>query len=239
MPELTLTKTNFDAFFVYATMAHPDNERYREEFIASQVIHCNQNLTSEDADLHIPKSIMSVLINSPSLENVTERASKSAYGGAVAGDILLYIAEMHLTGHKEPSVRKAVYLAEDYLANAVDGYGKKGATSNISIRKCWEEYKTVAHLWAAFRVCQLTPDKDFSNLYDTLFGDNLGQFLAIAEAYRHFGEVFKPSRIKSQESLLPKNKTWRVPEDYKLPSINLGVTGMSKWMVARLKTFKN
>lgn len=242
MPDLEISKSSFDALVVYAAMAHPSDECYRDEFLAAMVARCLLEAADENKeDIEIPASIVRILLNAPSYEDIVERATNSAKKGSIAGDILDYIAQMHFTGHKQPSVRKAVYVAEDYLSNAVNGYGEKSGSSNIFIYKCWDEYKTVAHLWAAFRVRQFASQQQknngFFNLEEPLCGDYLDKFLTVAEVFRIFGEGFAPPIVKSHESLLPKDETWKVPESYSLPNVYLSIQDMPDWIVKRLKGY--
>ena len=169
-----------------------------------------------------------ILLNASSYEDTVERAVKASKKGSVAGDILDYVAQMYFTGHKQPSVRKAVYVAEKYLSNAVDGYSKKSGSSSIFIYECWKEYKTVAHLWAAFRVLQFSNQEEENkhilnndNPLLQLHNRGLDKFLAIAEAFRNFGESYISPIIKSHELLLPPGETWKVPDSYSLPSFCL------------------
>ena len=123
-------------------MAHPSNAHYRNEFVAASVLRVILDGEDSNDDIQIPSSVLRVLLNAPSYEEILKRAcKKAAEKGSVAGDILDYIAQMRLTGHEQPSVRKAVYVAEDYLSKAVNGYGKKSGSSNIFIYKCWDELK--------------------------------------------------------------------------------------------------
>jgi hypothetical protein len=239
MPDLELNGNSFDAFWMYASMAHPDNERYREELVAALVCRCilDSKNDEDSGDVEIPGSVLRTLLNAPSYENVIKRATNAADGGSVAGDVLLYVAEMHLTKHKEPSVRKAIYLAEDYLANAANGYGKKGASSDISIRKHWEKYKPVAHLWAAMRMLQLKENNPHAFEFGIMLTDGLELFLAIAEGFRNFGEKFVPSRPKNPESILARDKTWKVPSSYLLPDVYLSIQELPDWMIERLAKY--
>lgn len=237
MPNLNISGNWTDFFWVYAAMAYPLDERQRNEFVASSVVRVVLDAEAGDDDIEIPSSILRVLLNAPDYENIASRACKAADKGAVAGDVLDYIAQMHFTGYKQPSVRKAIFVAEEYLSYAVNGLGEKGGSSNIFIYDCWGKYKTVAHLWAAFRVCQLTPNENFPKLAGTLFGDELGVFLAIAEKFRRFGESFIPPVVKSRETLLPQGETWKVPESYSLPDFSMWIQEMPWWMAQCLNEY--
>jgi hypothetical protein len=236
VPNLHISGNPFDFFFVYASMAHPQNELHRDEFVASLITRV---MTEENCEFEIetPVSVLRVLLNAPSLEEIVKRASDAARKGSVAGDLLCFVAEMCMTGCDRPSIRKAIYMTEGYFSNALDGHGKEFSAKRSFIYECWKEYKSVAHLWAAKRVCLLSPS--MPSLYETLFGDDLAKFLAFAEAFRIFGENYIQPYTKPCEPLLPHQETWKVPEGFTLPKVNLWIEELPEWMIERLKTYKS
>ncbi len=238
MPYLDLSGSIYDPFFLLAAMAYPDNEQSREEFIAASVYHAEILASENDDCITTPSNLLRVILNAPSYETVMERLSSTAHGGATAGDILLYIAEMKLTGHEEPSVRKAVYATERYMNNAINANGKKGSCSEVSIRKNWEKYKPVAHLWAAMRMFQFQEENPHSFEFGAMLESRLDEFLATAECFRLFGESFSPPRLKNKVSILPKGETWLVPEDYSLPTMYVSISEMHNDLRECLKEYK-
>lgn len=236
MPILNLSKDNFHNILqIHAVMLYPTNECARIEFITASLCGLKKNW---DENIQLPIGALSYLLSLPSVEDVVKRAANDAEKAILAGDILDFIAQMHFAGYKEPSVNKAIYLIQGYLSTPARGYGKRTGSSEMTIRNSWEKYKSVAHLWAAFRVYQLAPKNKFTNIVKMLAGVKLDEFLAVAEHFRLFGESFKPSRIKTHGSILPKEETWRLPEDFALAEVNLNFGKLSTWTTNRLKTFK-
>lgn len=237
MPILNLSNDNFyNILQIHAVMLYPTDESARDKFIIASLCGLKKN---REENIQLPIGALSYLLSISSVEDVVKRAADDAEKAVIAGDMLDFIAQMQFVGYQEPSVNKAIYLIQSYLSTAVKGCRRKAGSSEKTIRQHWEKYKPVAHLWAAFRVYQLAPKSNFTNIAKTLAGVKLNEFLAVAEHFRLFGESFKPSRIKSHESLLPKGETWQVPEDYELATINMNFDGSSTWMTKRLKTFKN
>lgn len=239
---IELMKDNFDGLRVYSVMAYPDSERERNEFMACNVadIMLNANGTAADDDISIPESILRAILNAPSLEVVRDCHAESARQGSIAGDVLNYLAEMHVSGVKEPSIRKAIYIETHFLNNGLGkglcGDGKTVGISDPSIRDCWEKYKSVSHLWAAYRVCFFGEKEDgFPAVCAALVDENLAKFLGIAEWFRAFGENFIPKR--QTEPVLPLD-AWRVPESHPIQPANLTHKGLPDWMTARLATYR-
>ena len=75
MPNLNITGNETDFYWVYAAMAHPCNERHRNEFVAACVA---RGAIDRCIDIEIPNNVLSVILNAPSYEDIMERAYKSA-----------------------------------------------------------------------------------------------------------------------------------------------------------------
>lgn len=234
MPTIDLCGDSADFLRVFAVMAHPGDERMRQEFLACAI---SRVFEDEVGDVEIPATILRALLHSPSMETVFDRAAESARGGSVAGDVLLYLAEMAKTGVNEPSIRKAIYVASDYLSDATCGDGKKPGASDPSIRKAWEEFKPVAHLWAAFRICQFGGN-EFPSLPFDLDGDAFSRFLSVADFFLSFGEDFQPTRSKNGETALIAEDVWRLPKEYRVEPIKLSIDSLPYWMIDRLNSYR-
>lgn len=244
MPDLNMTGKAFDFFFVYAAMAHPRNELHRDEFVAALITKCMAEMAEEncESEIEVPVSVLRVLLNAPSQDEIVERATDAVKKGAVAGDLLLFVAEMYLTGYERPSIRKAIYMAETYFSNASDGCGKRFSAKRSFIYECWKEYKPVSHLWAAFRASFFSHGvHGLPNLYETLLGGDLRKFLAFAEAFRIFGENYIQPDTKPREPVLRHQETWKVPEGFLLPEVRLWLEEgkMPEWMIEALRTYKS
>lgn len=50
MPNLEISNSSFDALTVYAAMAHPSDERYRDEFLAAMAARCLLEAAGENKE---------------------------------------------------------------------------------------------------------------------------------------------------------------------------------------------
>ena len=76
------------------------------------------------------------------------------------------------------------------------------------IRKAWNAYKDVAHLWAAFRInvaYSYAPDRElFTQEYFPIF-------LGVAAMMYKFGTSFVPFRAKKQAPIMDIETAWQLP----------------------------
>ena len=178
------------------------------------------------------------LIHMPSLEEILTRESEAGRRGSVAGDILLFLLEMVETGVKEPSLRKAIFLAEDYHKSTRFGDGSKAGSSDRVLRKYWREYQPVAHFWAAYRMCQFSSDQNLWDAKTQVFGPGFRIFLALSKHLLKMGRAFKPSRFKEPVPFFQLSKVWRIPPNFPLPTVSPTIPDLPNWMSVRLKTYK-
>ena len=232
MPVIPLEKNSpFNVFRVMAVMAYPNDESSCNNFMASIV-----SKTAIEAGEDVPLSFVKILLEAPSFENITNDFTKKGKYGCIAGDVLLYIFRLKKIG-AVPSVRKAMFiLRESYKASDGIGIDKARRTplNEISFRKYWNEFKPVAHFWAAFRVFETMRERDSECPipFDT---ENLSLFLAHTEFFRNFGESNMAERVHMPT--LNPDETWRVPDDYPLPSASVDVSETDRWLKDTMKDY--
>lgn len=103
-------------------------------------------------DIPINSRDLKLLTEAPAYPELKILQAKSAKKATVAGDILLAFYFMQRYGISEPSMNKAVFLSKEFSKQNTYGDGSRMDISEAQIRKCWGEYKPVAHFWTAFRL---------------------------------------------------------------------------------------
>lgn len=91
-------------------------------------------------------------------------------------------------------------------------YKNKRPTSKRKLEYIWQEYRTVAHFWAAHQIW-ITPGAMPNTKILEGFPCHPSQvmlFLAMAEYLRRKGENFRAPRSPNNVFLLDKNRSWRV-----------------------------
>ncbi len=217
-------------YSVLLPMLFPTDERKRKELLA--LVYAS-SLEKAAPELEpVSSDIWTILLHAPPLAVVEggdcfeDVILKAWY----AGTILKYMAVMQHAG-EAASVRKAVYLVSKHLFGVRPRDGNRVPSTERTIRKGWNEFKPVAHLWAA--VWSLGNEDDPEGQLKALTEVSLRDFLALAEWFREFGEQHNPSHQVHYGSTLDPSTTWRPPSDYPLPKLEISLE-MPPWMKAAL-----
>ena len=146
------------------------------------------------------------LLNSPSYDDVLKQYCEKSKAGIIVGNILTYI--MRLENHGG-SFNKSNYMTGKLFGDTGFSVAKKTRI------EYWVEYKSVAHLWAAF----------VPSLFDLpgpnpAIPEHLPEFFWIADKYRKFGEEYHAPRAKKNTKILDGKKTWKIPTGFPTDKID-------------------
>lgn len=230
MPEITLDGSPNDIRWVRATMLFPNNEAERRQCFGVELARLKV-LECKDTDrLEIDASDLRLLIEAPAYDALKEIAAANTKRAIVAGDLLVALYIMDKFGVPEPSLNKAIFVATEYAKTAKYGDGTRMNVSERMVLECWNEYKPVAHLWAAFRINGAYPyapaDEVFSH----------SQFLGVAVGLFRFGAGFIPARAKKKTPVLEAQKCWSLPGN--VPASNLVSDQIPDRLLEYLKKYK-
>lgn len=115
-----------------------------------------------------------------------------ALSGRCAGEMLLFVLAHDKARPGDASLRAARLALSKHLGWA-----------ETKVRIAWEQFRGVAHLWAAYRLTRA------DDLMQPLRGDGLAQFLADAEFLRC--EIANISRRGAANPFQPEAETWALP----------------------------
>ena len=110
-------------------------------------------------------------------------------------------------------------------------------TSEPTLMKAWKNYRTVAHLWGAFRIIQDIPGLRPTDSEVVLAAENLDLYWVHAEALRQFGEAFILESGTHAEPLLPPDGAWRPPESTNIPLVLTDPLPLPDWMEQTLEAY--
>lgn len=139
-------------------------------------------------------------------------------------DVILNLWRLAVHEHKEPSKKKAVYLASAYASK----YQTNALKNRESINQAWEEYKSVAHLLAAERVA-----RDM-NLPEAQL---MHYILSLALQIQDFITTYIPKRAHAP--LIDLETIWQVPAHLSLPDITYTPAKFSDEEKVILAAFKS
>ena len=152
-------------------------------------------------------------------------AQEAAKRACIAADILCTIYLMDRFSLPEPSVNKAVAVVQANAPTATYGDGSRMDTSETQIRKYWQEFKPVAHLWAASRINKAYP---FTKDHKSMYTDDFESYLQVAQEFTVSASSFIPKRTRPPKPILDAETTWTLPASILPKSLH------SKWLPDRL-----
>jgi hypothetical protein len=152
-------------------------------------------------------------------------AARGAYGMVVAGDLLMMIASAAEYCPEHASLARAVRVLCEDQAKGRTHEGRKVPASPRAVIAAWVRFKPVAHFCAALGLHTDLGEQSGIDPSDPL---KLPNFLAVADAFRMFGEQHHPPAGRfmsrpSESTTLDPETTWRLPSELRLPAIVLRV----------------
>jgi hypothetical protein len=159
MPAIELDGSAQDLVWLQAVKLFPRDKAHRDQLFTLERVRFEVLELGGDLDLKFPVSgnVLQTLLESPSYTEMMNQAQEAAKRACIAADILCAIYVMDRFSLPEPSLNKAMALVQAYAPTATYGDRSKLPASLTQIRKCWEEFKPVAHLWAATRINKSLP----------------------------------------------------------------------------------
>jgi hypothetical protein len=201
---------------VVATMLYPKDETPREQLVAysgERALHL--------ANIQIPSDLTAKTHFGPSENEFTQDAAQSLKsGGRLAGQLLVLLRQLDVYRPEDASVRKAIDLMERLLIKSKRACIAGPSPGGSTIRKAWSKFKSVCHLWAAYRI--------FEHDENLLSNKHLPEFLAASEWMRAFAEshIPPPKTVKSRP-LAEEGELWKAPDQLQLDCIEFQVPPLS------------
>lgn len=201
-------------------MAYPNDETMREQFGQVVVANFAKHL-AEDKPVTLERDTINGVLDA-AMSGAAKGLDGAAIPGQMAGEVLLYMLRMRESGAPNPSLDKAQYLTgEFYVRSTKYGGGKYGGAGRDTVRKNWEAFRPVAHLWAAFTAVAHSFDTD-PNL-DHRMADSWNEIIIpLAQALYNDAAAYTPPGAK--EAVLVPERTWKLdgipPRPYRLPPLS-------------------
>lgn len=207
MPSIIFDDTPHDVGWVRATMLFPNDDMARRQCFGVELARFNILECKETDRLEINASDLRLLIEAPSYDAFKGFTAANTKCAIVAGDILMTLYLMDRFGVPEPSLNKAIFVAMEYAKTAKYGDGTRMNVSERMVLECWNEYKPVAHLWAAFRINGAYPYAPADDIFSQT------KFLEVAAGLYRFGVEFVPFRARPKTPILDAKKCWALPDN--------------------------
>lgn len=211
MPLLEITKIgNDDIANIWAVMLFPSNANDRKKYHLIDQIKHDLNNKSDVNDFPMKRADIELLLDCLSSNSWDKLITDNAKKACIAGDLAAMIYAMIIFNFVEPSINKAIHVSKKF---ASPEYGKfaDGTSLPISkqtIRNCWNEYKSVVHLWGAFRLCA---DYENKKINEIVTENEYIHFLQVAAGILRLGREFVLHRQKTNTTLFSVNEMWELP----------------------------
>jgi hypothetical protein len=196
-----------DVTWTLAVMLWPDpkNQREREQFYAAKT--ADHLLRAGLVELTLPAEQVAALLDAPGWPALTDEVVKRTKRATVAGHVFLLMFIMDLCKERLPrrgdpgaSLDKAIAVMEAWASmDKRFGDDSRFPLSDRTIRNYWDEFRCVAHLWAA-KDLNLDPAFQFAPKRGVLQPENLHSLLCVAGQLAHFGCNFRLAN-KSREKV--------------------------------------
>ena len=121
MPEIILDGTPHDVGWVRATMLFPNDDTARRQYFGIELARFKV-LECKDTDrLEISACDLRLLIEAPAYDALKDITVANTKRAIVAGDILTALYLMDRFAVPEPSMNKAIFVAQEYAKTAKYG----------------------------------------------------------------------------------------------------------------------
>jgi hypothetical protein len=234
---------------IWTVMVYPQDANARDEFLVAVYADMladllDKGFVSNDRGEVVKAQLMfdefilkhggfATLAQAPNVHEGLLRARERFFPGVLAGSILLRTIQLAVSDLSY-SVNKAVDLMIRSLNEINDGK-KRGSCSERTLWDAWMDYKSVAHLWAAY----LTEDPNLeqSTLLIPLQGIKLSRFFAGVGYFHQIGtQLCAKGQVKP---VLDPSETWRCPPDLRVSSkLSLSISRLDDSLVEIAKQYR-
>ncbi len=233
LPEFDLSHNSLDQSRILAVMYFPNDESLRRAYYSVCLAEHELTETKEDREMGVSADFLEDLISAPSKQDLLRQSRKKGKRGMIAGDVLLAVYAMNSFPKyfPEPSIRSAIFVAQRFAKETKFEDKTELPSSEKAIRGHFDEFRTVAHFWAAFRlqeIYSIRPDEDMLSSADAV-----QDFLGIAGTLQDFGCSFVPKRAKRQAPILDPDAIWSVSEA--IPRWHRPWNDPPEWLVKAMK----
>lgn len=211
---LDLKNDGLDGGRTMARMLFPSRPDLRKihfvrEFVEQEVMSGK----ADDMAVKLPTWMLRTLLDSPGKDETKSLAAEATKRGTVAGDLLALIYEMQARHVGEPSFGKAVDHYKGFALGRKYGDGEALKYSEQTLRNYFDEFASVAHLWAAFRLNQgpYAYTEDARSVFHS--PKDFLTFLGIAKDVGRFAESFIPKRTKPLRPVIDGEILVQIPAD--------------------------
>ncbi len=191
-----------------------------------------QAVLSHLSEFKLSRRMLSKMLNAPPYMEILGEALERRQAAFNTGEMLLYLICCAQYNPEHATITKAALLRSWDLKGHQDADGRQVGRKRSKLIRDWATFKPVAHLWAAFRLCE---EQGFEESGFVLVPGSETNFLAVAEEVRRLGEkCFARAQASKHGPALNPAETWRSPPDLPLPSVTYEIPTLKDTTLRRL-----
>ena len=217
MPEIELRGNSMDSIWILALMHFPHDEQLRQQYYARKFAESELEGTVLTDFIEIEAEVLENILGNTQESAFHEVVAKRARDAFIAGSVLTTLYGMYSFPNyfDEPSLKKAIFVAGKFAEANKYRDGSKISQGKTAIRKCFDDFRGVAHLWAALQLHREFPKREQVEILGSL--EAIDDFLGIARTLQEFGCSFIPKRtsnptpFRAPDPILDSAKIWKVP----------------------------
>ena len=198
-----------DLGWVHAVMAYPDDKQLRDQFFAVYIVNMKLREAKTQQILPVSTETLRLILEAPGSTEFNRMDREKTKKAIVAGNLLASMYLMDKFSIPEPSMNKAIFVAEKFAISATYGNKSKIDKSEPMVREAWSQFHSVAHLWAAVELNKAYPYAPKNEIFSPEY---FHVFLEVAASLYEFGKSFVPLRAKIKKPILDPNTSWVLPD---------------------------
>jgi hypothetical protein len=220
---------NWAGVLILSTMLYPSDEKRRDAYIAAVL---QESIRAQDSKSAIPAEIAGLTFDFGGGPGIEKDAHNRLSHGLVAGETLNCLLQIAEFAPQHASLRQAQFIVKKVRIKQKFATRIPIPASATPIETAWGNFKSVAHLWAAFipRWIELGDEEVLS---DAMLPD----FLAVARWLAEAGANLTPKR--GREPVLDKGVIWMIPDSPDIPTVHLKPPRMSELELDLLRNYNS
>ena len=140
-----------DSIWTLALMHFPTDDELRRKYYAVKFAESELEETLPTDFVEMEAEVLQKILDEPGKSAFSEIIGQRSRDAFLAGIHLatLYVMYSFPSQFDEPSVRKAIFVVQNLAEQSQYGDGSSIPHSETKIHRCMENFRSVAHLWAA------------------------------------------------------------------------------------------
>lgn len=221
--------------YLWPVFLYPnDPSRCFEYYVRAAVASHIQS--DHSLELTLPRDWVLALLYGKSLEETEKEVSKRSRKGVTAGAVFLIANLCDQLGQPiHFNTAEAVIVTAEENKRLGKAFGETAHANKAQINSAWNEYRSVAHLWAAASVIDIAVASGGLRPSPSLFAEVLG----LAATFGDWAVSKRMGRGKQSAPVIDPGSIWQIPDFVgRIPVPQIEQEKLESWLVTCIKKRK-